>query len=68
MDGRKPGDAAKGGIMRPEIWMAKKHAYLNADITEAWAPVGVLLDESEDDILEELRFDIHIENDQGEVW
>lgn len=45
--------------MRPEIWLAKKHAYLNADINEAWEPIGVLLDESEDEILEELRYDIN---------
>lgn len=45
--------------MRPDVWLLKKHAYLNADIKEAWEPVGVLLDETEEDILEEVRFDIN---------
>ena len=67
MDGRKPGDAAKGDIMAGYMDMRANYlAYENRSLDVTYNPVGVMLDETIEDILEEVRFDINFENDQAE--
>lgn len=40
--------------------------YENLDSDATYNPVGVMLDETEEDILEEVRFDINFK--QGDEW
>ena len=62
---RKPEDVAKEDTVSSYLSMRANYlAYVGTSADSTYNPVGVMLDETEEDILEEVRFDINFETEE----
>lgn len=49
-------------------WWDRRTAFLSADPTIAFEPVGTMLDETEQDIIKEISYDVQFESRELEAW